>query len=814
MKKYFLLILISVIYIVPLWTQNSIRGRITDSETQEPIVGVSIYLADLKTGTSTDTNGSFIIRNIPPGLFLAEIRMIGYASKAEMLESRADVTWANVKISPIQLVKTPAEYHPVIITGVSGSTERMRNPVPSALQTRDHMLKHGSTNAVASITEIPGVSAVSTGNAISKPVIRGLGYNRVVVLRNNIRQEGQQWGDEHGIEIDEYEIDRIEIIKGPGSIMYGSDAMAGVINFLTPQPVSDGKIGGEFMSGYQSNGNLIGNSFMQEGSLQGVSWQFRLSQKLAGNYSTPMDGYVANTGFKEYNVSGFIGLNRRWGVSQLSFSSFNQTIGLPEGERDSLGNFLLPFALNSNTEAFQSFTSNELKGYGRSLGIPKQVIRHHRIVLSNNFFFGRSRLKLDIGIQQNNRLEFGDVLAPGEEELAMQLNTATVNAVYFFPEVKESQLTIGFNGQHQSNRNSGEEFIIPDYAMMDAGVFVFARKYSGPWFFSGGIRGDFRNLQAEGLFLDTLGVPSDSSSLTTTKFSAFNKKFFSASGAAGVSYQANKQTVFRLNISRGFRSPNMAELGSNGKHEGTFRYEAGNKALKPETSLQVDLGMTYASDHFNLEVSGFYNDIRNFIYLTKIYSVNGGDSIADPADPAPVYTFTHGHAVLFGGEIFTDLHPHPLDWLHFENSFSVVQGQLLAQPDSMSNLPFIPPFKYQSELNAHAEKQIGPFSNAYASVSMAYYFAQNNFYSAFGTETATPGYALMEAGAGTDVVSKKGKVRMRIFFSVSNLLTTKYQSHLSRLKYAPVNPATGLQGIYGQGRNFSVRVVVPFIFRR
>lgn len=812
MKKYLLLTVVSLIQLIPLNAQNAIRGRVTDAEDGTPIFGASIYISELKTGASTDTAGNFLIRNVPIGTFLAEVRMIGYASQA-VLVSAQGYDKPGVPAAEIQLEKTPAEYHPVIITGVSGAAERMRDPVPMTLQTRDHILQHGATNAVSALAELPGISVVSTGNAIAKPVIRGLGYNRVVVLRNGIRQEGQQWGDEHGVELDEFEIDRVEIIKGPGSIMYGSDAMAGVINFLTPRTVEEGTVNGEVIGSYQSNGMLLGHSVMTAGNIHGFSWQLRGSQKMAGNYCTPADGNVANSGFREYDASGFIGLNRSWGVSQICFSSFNQTVGLPEGERDSLGNFLMPYAISDSSAGEQSFTSGQLKGYNQSLEIPRQTIHHHRIILSNSLFFGQSRLKIDLGYQRNDRNEYGNILAPDEKELSMQLSTSTLNSTFLFPEKNGNQFIAGINLQRQSNRNSGAELIIPEYLAQDAGAFLHFRKMSGKWYFGTGLRGDFRSLITHAIYVDSTGnYSNDNNAGYLTKFRAINKSFSSFSAIAGVSYQAAPPVVFRLNIARGFRVPNIAELSSNGKHEGTFRYEVGNNSLKPETSLQIDLGMTYTSDHFNFELSAFSNDIQNYIYLSKINSVFGGDSIADLTDPTPVFTFRQGHARLLGGEIFTDLHPHPLDWLHFENSVSFVYGELFAQPDSMSSLPFMPPMKYQSEVNAHLEKRVGPFVHTYFSTSVTVYFAQNRIYTAYGTETPTPSYTLLEAGAGTEIINKKDKTVCRIFFSVHNLLNTKYQSHLSRLKYAPVNPVTGDRGIYGQGRNFSLRVIFPFSF--
>lgn len=793
-----------------LTAQYNITGTVTDAATGEKIYGASVYLPDLRTGASTDSNGTFVIRHVPEGEFLSDVRMLGYASQAVLLKATRENISPDSGANNIRLVKTPAEYHPIIVTGVSGSAERLYNPVPTALNTRDHILQHGGTNATAAISELPGISVISTGNAIAKPVIRGLGYNRVVVLRNNIRQEGQQWGDEHGIEIDEFEIDRAEIIKGPGSIMYGSDAMAGVVNFLTAQPVVEGKIKTELASSFHSNGLLFGNSLMNTGTKSGVNWMFRVSNKNAGNYSTPMDGYVANTGFKEINFSGNVGLNRQWGVSQFSFSSFNQTVALPEGERDSTGKFIVLSALNDSTEIETAYASADLRGYNHHLGIPRQSIAHHRIATSNKFYFGNSSIKIDAGVQQNLRKEFADVLNPDAAELSMKLSTANINAIYFLPEKHNLQVTTGVQLQLQKNENSGEEYIIPDYIQNDAGAFVHVRKNTRLWYFSAGIRGDLRTLNTNNLYVDAAGeFSNDSSAGSIAQFRRISKTFNAISGAAGVSRKIGKRSVIRLNIARGFRAPNIPELSSNGRHEGTFRYEIGNSQLKPETSLQGDLGVTINTDHFNFEFSGFVNSVSNFIYLSKLNSVFGGDSIADPTDPAPVFKFFQSNALLYGGEIYTDLHPHPLDWLHFENSVSIVFSELRGQSDSTRYLPFTPPIKYQSELNAHAEKKWKCFSESYMGVSVVHFFEQNRIYSAFGTETITPGYTLMELNFGTQITTKNETTVCKLYFSISNLLNASYQSHLSRLKYAPVNTATGNTGIYGMGRNISVRIVIP-----
>ena len=115
------------------------------------------------------------------------------------------------------------------------------------------MLKSASTKIIDALCKIADLSQINTGAAISKPVIRGLGYNRVVVINDGVRQEGQQWGDEHGIEIDEYSVAKAEVLKGPASIMYGSDALAGVVNFITNVPVPEGTIKGNVLANYQTN---------------------------------------------------------------------------------------------------------------------------------------------------------------------------------------------------------------------------------------------------------------------------------------------------------------------------------------------------------------------------------------------------------------------------------------------------------------------------------------------------------------------------------------------------------------------------------
>lgn len=804
MKKFIFFILL---FHSILFSQNIIRGTVGDATTQQPIVGAVVYIPDLKIGTSTDIDGKFLLKKIPQRTFLVQISLIGYSSKIISVTSKD-----SEKTHQIFLVPAETELQEVIVTGVSSGTELARNPVPTVMQGRDRFLQSSSTNIVDRLAQIPGISLISTGNGIAKPVIRGLSYNRVVTLRDGLRQEGQQWGDEHGIEIDEYDIDRVEIVKGPGSIMYGSDAMAGVINTLTPKSVEESKLLAELQTNYQSNGNLFSSSAMQTGNINGINWLGRFSQKKAGNYSNPADGNVLNSGFEEYDGSGYLGINREWGFSHLQFSTFNQKIGLVEGERDSLGRFIAPVAVNDTLAKVFLPSDAELSGYKNSIGIPFQRIYHNRIALLNSIFFGESKLSVDASWQQNRRREYADILKPDDVELYFLLTTWNVDAKYLLPEFDHWNFSTGISTQYQKNTNHGAEFLIPEYSMFDVGGFVFVQKdFDQLLFLSGGLRYDIRTVNSSALYLDANKKPTTAGNAAETKFSSFDRNFSNVSASIGASYQWTEEVTTRLNVSSGFRAPNLSELGSNGKHEGTFRYEIGNSLLNPERSLQFDVGAMYNSDHVSIDVSGFYNGISNYIFLEKLNSVAGGDSIVDPTDPATVFKFVQGDASLYGGEITIDIHPHPYDWLHFENSFSYVLGVQANQPDSMRNLPLMPAPKLQSELRAQFTTYKS-LQNLYVKVEGEYFFAQNNFYEAFKTETATNEYFLLNAGVGTEFTGTNNRVVCKLYLSVNNLLDTKYRSHLSRLKYAPVNPVTGEQGVFNAGRNFSARVVVPLEF--
>lgn len=780
-----------------------LSGTVVDKNTGEKLPGATVYFPDLKTGCITDINGSFQIENLPFKKLVVQFSLLGYKNFITTIDLTITSTIT------VTLEESVKEINAIVVTGSAYAVEKNRTPTPITVIQKSLIVESSSSNIIDALAAQPGISQITTGSGISKPVIRGLGYNRVIVVNDGIKQEGQQWGDEHGIEIDEYGVDKVEILKGPASLMYGSDAMAGVINMISSPSLSDGNITGEILTEYQTNNGLYGYSLNTKGNLKGYVWDARFSNKGAHSYQNKFDGQVYNTGYKEYSAQTILGINRSWGFSHLHLSYYNLTPGLAEGERDDLtGNFIKPVVINDTTVENVIVSNSDFNSY--TPGIPYQKINHYKAVINNSVIINQGTLKSTFGYQLNERKEFAEIIDPNQYGLYFKLETFNYEVKYHFPEFKKINLTTGFNGMLQKSANKGIEFLVPAYNMIDGGIFAIAARNFNKIDLSAGIRYDSRSLKGEDLFLDANGLATTEINSADHRFTAFNSTFSGLTGSVGMAWNFNPIYYTKANLSFGFRAPNIAELGSNGLHEGTIRYEIGNIKLEAERSSQLDLAFGINTDHLSVEIDGFINSIDNFIFLPKLPNVSGTDSIIDGNY---VFKYSSGNALLKGGEILVDLHPHPFDWLHFENSFSFVDAQQKDQPDSTTYLPFTPPMKITSELQFTQKKFLKVLSNCFFKFGLDYYFKQDQIYSAYNTETATSGYALLHAGIGTDIMRKQKKL-LSAYFNISNLGDVGYQSHLSRLKYAPENLATGRSGIYNMGRSFNFKVIVPLDFSK
>jgi iron complex outermembrane receptor protein len=775
--------------------KSSLSGKITDAKSGTPLPGATIYFPDLKTGTISDKNGIFTTPALNPGKYLIQITYQGYATIIETIDLNSNMQ------KDFSLKETIVETEEVTVTGVTSATRTRESPQPIDIVRRADFLKTISTNAIDALTKtIPGVSSLTTGPAISKPLIRGLGYNRVVTVNDGVRQEGQQWGDEHGIEIDDYSIQRAEVLKGPASLMYGSDAMAGVINIITQQPSPEGSITGNATSEYQTNNGLRGFSGNLGGTKSGFSWNAYGSYKGAHDYQNKYDGYVFNSKFYEKNFGGMIGYNGSWGHSNILLSSFNQHIGMVEGDRDSATGLFIK-ALPGNEEGIAK--NSDFKSLTPE--IPFQHIRHFKVTSDNVFNLGKNTLDLTVGYQHNQRQEFGNADVVNIPNAWFDLQTVNYSVKFHLPYIQNWKTTIGLTGMSQTNKNKAEEALIPNYDLFDIGGFVFTQYHKDKLSLSGGVRFDNRHVDAKSMIVDG-----------EAKFSQFTRNFSNVSGSAGLSYEATKQLTLKFNLARGFRAPTLAELASNGAHEGTIRYEIGDNILKSETSLQADGGVEINSEHVSLEASLFYDHIKNFIFYEKVRTTAGDDSIIvdqETGDHLDVFRYAQKDANLYGTELSVDIHPHPLDWLHIKNTFSYTRAQFTEAIDGSRNIPFIPAARLYSELGVNFLQKGKIFRNAFVNLESEYTFKQDHAFTGYNTETGTGSYWLVNAGVGSDIVSKSGKKLFSIYFTGMNLTDIAYQDFLNRLRYADINNVTGRAGVFNMGRNFSFKVNVPFDFK-
>ena len=646
----------------------------------------------------------------------------------------------------------------LVVTGVTGDTKLKNSTAPISIVSGKELRQTTSTNIIDAIAKQPGISQITTGSGISKPIIRGLGYNRIIVMNEGVRQEGQQWGDEHGIEIDPQNVNSVEILKGPASLMYGSDAMAGVLILHGAPILPEGEMKAVVSTEYQTNNGLFDYSLNFAGHQKAFVWDARFTDKMAHAYKNKYDGYVPGSQFKERAARLMVGLNEAWGHTHLTGSVFHQTPSIIEGERD------------EETGELECAT-DDVKTYSKAL--PFQQIWHYKAVWDNSFNLPKGWLKAIFGYQQNQRQEFEE--SADDYELYFKLHTMTYDIRYLSQEWNGWKMAGGVNGMWQQSLNLGEEALIPEYKLFDIGGYATISKTMDNLTLNGGLRYDNRHIDFH------------------------SRNFGSVSGSIGAVWNVCQHMNLRLNIARGFRAPNMSELGSDGIHEGTLRYEIGNPDLKPEYSWQADLGMDLSSDYISAQVALFANRIENYIFSKRINEVMEEGFLT--------YQYTQGDARLLGFEAGFDF--HPIHSIHFQNTFSFVDAQQLNASEEARYLPMTPAPRWTSELKYEITHHgHTSFNNAYVALGLECNLAQNHYYKVDDTETRTPAYALLSLSAGTDLNIHKKKVA-ELYVTADNLLDCAYQNHLSRLKYYDFNNTTGRQGVYNMGRNIVFKVIIP-----
>jgi iron complex outermembrane receptor protein len=778
------------------YAQNSLSGKVLDSVGQKPLAGAVVYIVDMKVGAQCGADGSYTISNLSKGTFLVEIHLLGYATKALPVHIDGNST-----------------------LNLSLSAENFEE------------------NVIDAISKVPGVSAISDGQSISKPVIRGLGYNRVVTVNDGVIQQDQAWFDEFGIEVDPDAVERVEILKGPASLAYGSDAISGVINLIAEKPLPEGEKKGDMLFNYQTNNGLINNMLHLAGTSNGISWSGRVDNIMAHSYQNPNDGFVINSQFSNFNTDATLGIHRKWGYSQLHASYFDMHTGIVDGTRDSAsGAMLRPMAfpdMNGGAPFYEKPTATEARSY--TPFVISQRIQHTKIVWDNSIALKEGRLAGIFSYQKNQRQENNDPTMPNVSDIYYSSNALTYDLRYISPQMKGFNISGGTNGSYQASQSLGSLMLIPNYNIFQVGGFVVANEQIGKLSLSGGLRYDMRMFEGVDHWVDSTQVPvAANTEGGVHEFTGFKSNFSGMSGSFGAVYNFTKNVYVKGNIARGFRAPNVAECAANGVHDGTIVWELGDATLKPETSLEEDLALVVNSKNFRFELDGFNNSISNFIYAAGLTSKLGGDSINNTfanvgLGSAPVYKYTQGNARLYGGEAALDIHPSVIPWVELDATYSMVSGGLSGVADSVKVLPFVPPTRITADLKFHIRKVGKGIRNAYVKIGMLDCFQQNSIYQQYAiysglssqqtpfeyaaSKTATAGYTLLNAGIGGDLQSA-GHTICKIYITVNNLLDTPYIDYMSRFKYFPVNYANNKVGVFNMGRNVSFKLVIPFDIKK
>lgn len=811
-KSFFLTILI-LLSSLSLFAQSvALKGTVKDEI--GPIPFATVAIKERGFIVVTDQDGNFIINDVPIGNYVVEVSSMGYKTHNESVKIQNGNEGIDLRILMEEDLQMLEE---VVVTGVSRATLIRENPIPVTALSYEELNHNPQTNIVDVLTQTSaGLTVLKTGPNISKPFIRGLGYNRVLTLYDGIRQEGHQWGDEHGLEIDDYNIGCAEVIKGPSSLMFGSDAVAGVISFFSHVPDHfNNKLHGNFISEYHNNNNMIGNSlrlgYNNEKYLFGMSGSHRNGQ----NYRNAIDGRVYNTNFRVLNYNAVAGVKSDKGHTHLSFTLYDNKQGIPDGSRDPITRQFTKQIYDDELDVMDErpiVTDKELRTY-RISDIHTRL-QHYRVYLNSHYELPKGDITTNLAWQHNIRREFGNPEEPSESDMFMVLNTYNYDVRYNAPTIESINLdlTAGLNGMWQTNRiKDATEIPIPDYDLLDVGTFIYGKWKKNRWTINGGFRYDFRYESWNDFYIDEesgeqVGKDDPNAHL---QFPDFSKNFHDISASIGSTYRISRELSLKASVGRSFRAPNITELASNGLDPGAAIHYKGNRNFKPEVSFQQDLGISASFKDISGEVSLFHNNIDNFIFLEAVEGDDGGPKT--DAQGNRFYDYKQSKAEMFGGEAWVEWHPRSIEGLKFYNSIALVYGynrdKRYKGKGSMGEyLSLIAPLNFRSDLSYEIKLKKNWITTLTPRIDMEYSAKQDRYLGVHGTETMTPSYTLVNLGVSASIPYAKSN-NMQLILQANNLFDKSYQAHLSRLKYLEDHDGPG---IYNMGRNIIAKLIIPF----
>lgn len=759
---------------LPTWAQNNnctcvLKGVVHETNIHNPIPGAVVYLKGTKYAEYTNAEGKYNFKNLCQGTYTLVCQAVGY-QKVEVV-----INLSKEHSEELTLNNSDEHLQEVIVAG----KKLENNTHTKNIIEGDALEQSRGQNLAESLKAATGVTTLQTGSSIAKPVIHGMHSNRVLILNNGIRQEGQQWGSEHAPEIDPFVAKKLTVVKGAAGVRYGSDAIAGVI-MVEPNPLPDSaKIHGEINTVAFSNGQQGVVSGIVEGgisSIKGLAWRLQGTYKRGGDIKTAQY-YLANTGIQERNFSVALGYNAiHWGT-EAYFSYFDTQLGIFAGSHignitDLLNAIDNPRPSSDYTPSSSSYTINR----------PDQDLAHNLLKIKS-FFIAENLGKwtLTLSRQYDWRLEYD-----------IPRGNRTLNTLNFKLTSYQGELilehkplwgilsgTVGLNGLWQENLSSSYQLekpltntvLIPNYHTKSAGLFLIERYVKNKWEIETGLRYDIRNSEAYGL------------SFNNTIFH-HSFTFNNASATAGLAYNASSKLTYKANAAIAWRAPNMNELFSNGVHHGAAAYEKGNIDLVPEVAHNISVSAEYSGDRWAWEVAPYFNYIKDFIYLKPRIENGVLQTVLSVRGAFPAFDYTQVDAVFAG--VDASLKYMITQQLSISEKYSMVRAKDVRNDSYMVN---IPANRLESTLKYTFSKK-----DAYISISNLWVARQSRVEANSDFLAPPAGYNLWNLYAGYPIK------KVTLGLSVSNLLNTAYRDYMNRFRYFTDE----------MGRNISLRLQYKF----
>jgi len=771
-------LLLSVCLLPKLIWGQQLEGYVLDAS-KTPLPGAQVQVAGTDMGTVSESDGFFKL-NVNELPFTISVSFVGFRTERILIETVED---------PVEIVLQEESYS---LDAVEIFSEHAKQEVslPTYHLDADFFKERGDGTFAQALDVLPGISAINVGTGIAKPVIRGLYGNRILVNQNGIKQEGQQWGNDHGLEIDPFDVDRVEIIKGPSALQYGSDAMGGVINIAQQDIPEPNQIHGSVLTQGKTNNNQWAGSAQLQGQYRNFFFSTRYSHQNFGDFFVPsdsftyngftlplFDGQVKNTAGRENNVNLVAGYKGKNSVTRLKYSRYHLLAGIFSG---AIG---IP----------RSYTLQP-DGDARNIEVPYQDVRHEKWILNQTFFFNEHHLVFNFGYQENDRQEhsrpeFHSVrsseLDPNETlGLGLLLRTWSANAHYEWQATSDQKWILGGNVQWQDHQRRGFEFLLPNYQTFRSGLYLIGERTIGPnWTLNGGARSDYGRNETQPytqLIYNSNEIIIDSLTAIQT-----NTPFSNYSLALGAHYDPAGPWDFKANMARSFRIPYPNETVSNGVHHGTFRHEQGNPDLTSETGWQLDLSSIYSNAHTRIELNTYANYFRNYIYLRPTAR------FSRLPEAGQLFQYNQDDALFAGVELQWD----QKIWgpFHYRSGFEYVYSLNLSED---RYLPFTPPASYLHAVRYEYEPQDRTLSGALM-VEHRWAAAQNRV---DRNERTTPGYNLFRFQAHL-IWKLHPDSYLRWDVELQNAFNTPYLRHLSRYR---------LLNLPEQGRNWVFRLSYNF----